>query len=280
VETFFTLVFWGVAFWACWHWFLRDWVESLGVTKRTKARFAANQIPDEAYYEQASREIRSGNLREGLWTKAWAQAEGDNTKAQALYVKLRVEAMKSEAARRFYGDGQTADGANQSVTAKTVVACTQCGTNLRMPQGKLLDVRCTQCGHEFRVDTAHDNRVEEYPDMSDQIVGRINRLTFLWLWLASVVAAIVLTAMVEQGGLAVPTFSPLNFSTGLFAALLAFSIAIHIARLHDLDKTGWWSVIGLIPIVNFALALYLLVVAGSQNRNQFGSANIGFLNIQ
>ncbi len=57
---------------------------------------------------------------------------------------------------------------------------------------------------------AHDNRVEEYPDLSDQIVGRINRLTFFWLWLASVVVAIILTAMVDQGGLAIPTFSPLN----------------------------------------------------------------------
>ncbi|PIQ10589.1 MAG: hypothetical protein CO125_08830 [Hydrogenophilales bacterium CG_4_9_14_3_um_filter_59_35] len=280
METFFILVFWGVVSWACWHWFLHQWVESLGITKRAKAWFSARRIPDEAYYEQASREVRNGNVREGLWAKAWAQAEGDNTKAQALYIKLRVDAMKAEAARRFCGDAETDNGFNPSVSAKTVVACTQCGINLRMPLGKLLDVRCTQCGHEFRVDTAHDNQVEEYPDLKDQTVGRIGRLTFFWLWLASVLVIIVVTAMVREGGLAEPSLSPVNFPSVLLAALLAFSFAIAIARLRDVDKSGWWSLIWLIPFVNLALVLYLLVVPGSQGRNRFGPANVGFLNLK
>lgn len=38
------------------------------------------------------------------------------------------------------------------------------------------------------------------------------------------------------------------------------------------------ALIALIPIVKLALDLYLLVVPGPPNRNQFGPANIGFLN--
>lgn len=149
-----------------------------------------------------------------------------------------------------------------------------------MPLGKLLDVRCTKCGHEFRVDTAHDNKIEEYPDLKDQAVGRIGRLTFFWLWLTSVVMTIVVAAMVKEGGLAAPTITPINFPTVLIAALLAFSLAIVIARLRDADKTGWWSLIWLIPFVNLALVLYLLVVPGSQGRNRFGPVNAGLLNLK
>lgn len=280
MEALLTIGFWGVAFWACWHWFLRRWIESLAVTKHAKARFSARQIPDEAYYEQAAHEVRNGNIRQGLWAKAWAEAQGDNTKAQALYVKLRVSAMKDEAARRFYGGVGADNGGFQGVTEKTIVACTQCGTNLRMPSGKLLDVRCTKCGHEFRVDTAHGNQVEEYPDLSAQAVGRIGRLMLLWLWLAVVVATIILNAMVNEGGLAAPTVAPVNFTTGLVAALLAFNFSILVARLHDIDKSGWWSAIGLIPFVYFVLVMYLLVVPGSQGRNRFGPVNVGFLNLK
>lgn len=276
METLFVLLLCALAFWACWHWFLQQWLERVGLLGFVKAKIAAHQIPDEAYYEQASKEIRSGNLREGLWTKAWAEASGDNTKAQAIYIRLRVESMKAETSRRFNEWG--ADSANQSPAGpeKTIVACARCGTRLRMPVGKLLDICCTKCGHEFRVDTAHGNRIEEFKMIEDQIIGRIDRLTFLWLWLGTVIVTLVATIMVNEGGLAQPSLSPLNFATGLVAAITAFSFAIIIARLRDADKSGWWSLFALIPLVYLLVVFCLLALPGTPGRNRFGPRNIGF----
>lgn len=276
METFIVLIFCGLVFWGCWHWFLREWFDSLSITKRAKGRFAAHSIPDEDYYEMASREVRNGNLREGLWAKAWAQAEGDNTKAQALYIKLRVDSMRAEAARRFSGDN---NANSQNMPAKTVVECTRCGAGLRMPTGKLLDIRCAKCGHEFRVDTAHGNTIEEYPNLKDQTIGRIGRLTFLWLWLGWAFATTVLVIVLNEGGAALPTLSPINFTTVMFAVLIYCNVVICIARLRDMDKSEWWSAITLVPFVNLALIFCLLVIPGTAGRNRFGPANIGFLNI-
>ena len=61
-----------------------------------KARLAARKLADENLYELAAEEMAANNIRPGLWAKAIAEAEGDDTKASARYIKLRVEMMKAE----------------------------------------------------------------------------------------------------------------------------------------------------------------------------------------
>lgn len=51
-----------------------------------------------------------------------------------------------------------------------------------------------------------------------------------------------------------------------FAALIGgiwFTIAQDVKRLHDVDKSGWLVILLLIPIVNFILGLYMLLVDGT-----------------
>jgi hypothetical protein len=50
------------------------------------------------YYRQVEEEIKQGKYQEGLRTRAIAEADGDENKARALYIKLRVESLKTEAA--------------------------------------------------------------------------------------------------------------------------------------------------------------------------------------
>ena len=144
-----------------------------------------------------------------------------------------------------------------------------------MPMDKLLDVRCTKCGHEFRVNTAAENRVEEFPAIKDQVIGRIGRLTFLWLWLGALVVAGAIAIAIKEGGLNEPTFSPANSSMWLLVAVMIFNFAILIARFRDAGKSGWWSLIGLIPFVYVLVVFYLLVVPGTPGRNRFGPKDIG-----
>lgn len=55
----------------------------------------------------------------------------------------------------------------------------------------------------------------------------------------------------------------------VFAVLLP-GLGVSVRRLHDVGKSGWWLLIGLIPIIG---AIWLLVLAVSDSKpgsNQYG----------
>lgn len=54
---------------------------------------------DQFYYEIVANEIDSGRFYNALWTRAFADASGDKTKAKAIYTKLRVKQLRQFAAR-------------------------------------------------------------------------------------------------------------------------------------------------------------------------------------
>ena len=53
-------------------------------------------------------------------------------------------------------------------------------------------------------------------------------------------------------------------------AVIAGSISLLVKRLHDLDKSGYFGLIGLIPIVGFLFGLYLMFAKGTDGPNRFG----------
>lgn len=60
----------------------------------------------------------------------------------------------------------------------------------------------------------------------------------------------------------------------LLAGLLALglfipNIAVGVRRFHDIGKSGWWILIGIIPILGL-IALIYFYVQPSQGANQFG----------
>ncbi|MBO4401438.1 MAG: DUF805 domain-containing protein [Selenomonadaceae bacterium] len=59
-----------------------------------------------------------------------------------------------------------------------------------------------------------------------------------------------------------------TFVTSL--AWFAGYVSLMIQRLHDLARPSWWAVGTLIPVVNFVLALYLLLVPGTRGYNKYG----------
>ena len=48
-------------------------------------------------------------------------------------------------------------------------------------------------------------------------------------------------------------------------------VMLVIRRLHDLGHSGWWCLLGLIPLVNLILGIYLLFFKGNTGPNRFGS---------
>ena len=54
----------------------------------------------------------------------------------------------------------------------------------------------------------------------------------------------------------------------ILAIIAGFSLGIR--RCHDLDKSGWWLLLGMIPYINVAWGLYLMCKRGTIGRNRYG----------
>uniref|UniRef100_UPI0013D3BED8 DUF805 domain-containing protein n=1 Tax=Escherichia coli TaxID=562 RepID=UPI0013D3BED8 len=53
-------------------------------------------------------------------------------------------------------------------------------------------------------------------------------------------------------------------STIVFLGLLLPSLAAATRRLHDTGKSGWWRLVGLIPVVGFIVLVVLLAMESRQ----------------
>lgn len=58
-------------------------------------------------------------------------------------------------------------------------------------------------------------------------------------------------------------------------ALLLPGIALTVRRLHDRDKSGWWLLIALIPVLGGLFLLIQYVQRGTDGPNRFGPDPLG-----
>ena len=101
--------------------------------------------------------------------------------------------------------------------------------------------------------------------------GRVSRSTY-WLkyMLPYAVIYIVLAMLDINAGSFNPTVGFGTYS-GLFW-LVGFipSLAMSIKRCHDRNKTGWFLLVGLIPLVGIWLLIELWFLKGTDGTNQYG----------
>jgi len=45
-------------------------------------------------------------------------------------------------------------------------------------------------------------------------------------------------------------------------------------RLNDLNRSGWWFLLFIIPLVNLLLAIYLVLFPGTDGDNNYGHAPV------
>lgn len=53
-------------------------------------------------------------------------------------------------------------------------------------------------------------------------------------------------------------------------ALFIPALAVSIRRLHDIGKSGWWYLIGLVPLIGFILLIIWFATETKQNNNEWG----------
>ncbi|WP_409422662.1 DUF805 domain-containing protein [Pseudaeromonas sp. ZJS20] len=54
-------------------------------------------------------------------------------------------------------------------------------------------------------------------------------------------------------------------------AVLLPAIAVGVRRLHDTDRSGWWMLIGLIPLIGAIVLLVFFCLEGEKQENRFGA---------
>ncbi len=119
--------------------------------------------------------------------------------------------------------------------------------------------------------------------------GRIGRLRYLAYSiggnLVSMVVMVTLTALFaamsdpvligDQVIMADPAaMTPLAMALNGIAVIAATVVTVIFVRrrLNDLNRTGWWFLLFLIPIVNLLFVVYLVFFPGTDGLNDYGAA--------
>ena len=105
--------------------------------------------------------------------------------------------------------------------------------------------------------TAIRTCLQKYVDIN----GRASRPEYWW-FLAFQVVAIIAAAI-------------LDIFVGFLQALVILGLLIPsvtsgVRRLHDVDKSGWWLLLSLVPLFGWVLLLVFLAQRGTDGANRYG----------
>jgi uncharacterized membrane protein YhaH (DUF805 family) len=104
--------------------------------------------------------------------------------------------------------------------------------------------------------------------------GRSGRPEFWWYQLFNLIVYIVVVAIVSV----VAGFSTGQLAADLYSlAVLLPGLGVGIRRLHDINRSGWWLVLGIIPIVGAIVLIVFAATAGTPGPNRYGAPPSGNL---
>ncbi len=103
-----------------------------------------------------------------------------------------------------------------------------------------------------------------------QFGGRARRKEYWYFTLFNIIFSFTLGFI---DGL-VGSFDPeigIGLLGGIYSlAVLIPSIAVAFRRLHDTGRSGWWLLIGFIPLIGAIVLLIFMVSDSSEEENQYG----------
>ena len=108
----------------------------------------------------------------------------------------------------------------------------------------------------------------DYKKLLFSFEGRINRKPYWMFILAAIVVNIIVAVLAAMLGDVVG----LILTIIMAIAMIWAGLAVSVKRWHDRDKSGWWVLIGLIPVIG---PIWVLVecgfLTGTAGQNRFGS---------
>lgn len=109
--------------------------------------------------------------------------------------------------------------------------------------------------------------LKRYADFS----GRSRRKEY-WMFLLGVVLVAIVVGIVEGvlglSGMVGGLYGPLSIL--LILAVFIPSLAVQVRRFHDQDKSGWFVLIGFIPLIGGLIVLVFMCLPGTEGTNRFG----------
>ena len=110
-----------------------------------------------------------------------------------------------------------------------------------------------------RWESNYTNTLRNDTDKIFTTKGRLNRKAY-FMHTLKLIGLMIVGAILAQFLIGVP----------ILIATWVGSYMISIRRLHDLNKSGWWVLLYLIPYVNLIFGLYLLFAPGTHGYNRYG----------
>jgi len=97
--------------------------------------------------------------------------------------------------------------------------------------------------------------------------GRNKNYVSFWFWMFALFNTIVVCVL-----------TGIEVALGIFGlsalyslAVLLPSIGVSIRRLHDTDRSGWWILICLVPVIGIIILLVFYFMDGTAGDNRFGA---------
>lgn len=186
--------------------------------------------------------------------------------------------------------------------------CPICGGKLDSITSSGEQCFCPKCGNQMSADTkfcpkcgglnpkfsAMNNNIHNNPSSNSiskieiikqdytSFTGRLNRKPFI---LRSILVSIILGILLcivdamfedtlgldEFGTLTTVQSTPEIILSCIFYLISAvINISLAVRRWHDLNKSGWFTLLYIIPFVNGIVMLYLIFAKGTSGSNKYG----------
>lgn len=116
--------------------------------------------------------------------------------------------------------------------------------------------------------------------------GRASRSEYWW-WVLFIILSSIVVGIVESAlGLGSGTVTELegglsaSYAGGPLSIIWSLvnllpGIAVGVRRLHDTDRSGWWLLIGLVPLIGAIVLLVFFCTKGTAGPNRFGHDPLG-----
>lgn len=152
--------------------------------------------------------------------------------------------------------------------------CSRCGAKVESNEKF-----CAKCGTVLKADSANNdiNRVmnSDFMQMMKRdyfsYQGRLNRKPYFWrsllIMFLETVCYIIFDSVWDDDLVSVIL---LLLSIAVFILCVTADIMLDIRRLHDVNRSGWFVLLTLIPAVTPFFYLYLFLMPGTDGNNQYG----------
>ena len=133
-------------------------------------------------------------------------------------------------------------------------------------------------------DASLDNEQDElYQPSIFSFKGRIGRLRYLAYGIGTsfILMAVMMPILCGTmfaggmvGGEAAMGGLALIAMIFFYVATLVLSAMFGKRRLNDLNRSGWWFLLFIVPIANLFMVIYLIFFPGAESSNDFGAATV------